>query len=271
MDEIEYYLHEDLGEKGDITSDSLFTTQKASAYIIAGQDCVIAGLDEVKTVFFKTGARVDLRFFDGELVEKGSIVAVVSGPARAILIGERLALNIVSRMSGIASETKKIVDLVSSINPNVRIAATRKTTPGFRRFEKKAVVIGGGESHRYGLFDAVMIKDNHLKVVDSMKKAVDAVVVKHPDIVREIEVETIAQATKAAVLSVDVIMLDNFSAKKAAVAYKKIKQINPNILVEVSGGITPSNIGDYARCADRISLGYLTTSIKNIDFSLTIQ
>lgn len=271
MDEIEYYLNEDLKEKGDITSDSLFTTQQASAYIIAGQNCIVAGLDEVKTVFLKTGATVALKFFDGDFVKKGAIVAVVSGPARAILKGERLALNIVSRMSGIASETKKLVDLVSSINPKVSIAATRKTTPGFRRFEKKAVVIGGGQAHRYGLFDVVMIKDNHLKLVDSMKKAVDDIVLQHPNVEIEIEVETISEAVEAAVLAVDVIMLDNFSSKDALVAYKKIKQINPHILVEVSGGITPSNIVDYARCADRISLGYLTTSIKNKDFSLKIQ
>jgi nicotinate-nucleotide pyrophosphorylase (carboxylating) len=272
MDEIEFYLNEDLKGKGDITSDSLFTTkQEASAYIIAGEQCIVAGLEEGKTVFLKTGATVALKFFDGDLVKKGAIVAVVSGPARAILKGERLALNIISRLSGIASETKKLVDLVHTINPYVSVAATRKTTPGFRRFEKKAVVIGGGEAHRQGLFDVVMIKDNHLKLVDSMKKAIDDIRLQHPDVEIEIEVETIAEAVKAAVLAVDVIMLDNFSAKDASIAYKKIKSINPNILVEVSGGITPSTIADYVRCADRISLGYLTTSIKNKDFSLEIQ
>ncbi|MFO7678287.1 MAG: carboxylating nicotinate-nucleotide diphosphorylase [Thermoplasmatota archaeon] len=271
MDDIDFYLKEDLGQQGDVTSDSLFIKERADASIIAKEDCIVAGLVELQNVFKKTGAEVVLQACDGQFIKKGFLVALVSGPARSVLKGERLALNFIGRMSGIASETKKIVDMVNLINPNVKIAATRKTTPGFRKYEKKAVVIGGGQAHRSGLFDGVIIKDNHLKLIDSVHDAVESIRLKHSSLEIEVEVETLSQAVDVALLPVDVIMLDNFSAKDAAIAYKKIKEINPNILIEISGGITPSNIKEYALCADRISLGHLTTSIKNKDFSLEIH
>ena len=271
MDDINWFLKEDLGDNGDITSDSLFTNEQAWAEIIAKEDCIIAGLTELKTVFEKTGAAVTLKAIDGAAVVKGTIVASIKGSALSILKGERLALNIISRMSGIATETKKLVDKCRIINPNVKIAATRKTTPGFRRFEKKAVMIGGGEPHRFGLFDAVMIKDNHLKIVGSIEDAITNVKEKVQDTIIEVEVENMHDAETAAKLNVDVIMLDNFNSKKGEVVAKKIRQINPHIIIEISGGITEDNIEKYASFADRISLGYLTHSIKNKDFSLEIK
>lgn len=270
MDDIDKFLKEDLGSNGDITSDSLFTSEVAKAKIIAKEECIIAGVEEVKKIFEKL--KVTANFFsnDGDLVKKTQVIAELNGKATSILKGERLALNILGRMSGIATETKKLVDAVKKINPNVTIAATRKTTPGFRKYEKKAVIIGGGEPHRMGLYDAVMIKDNHLKVIGSVEIAINAVKQKIKDKIIEIEVENQNDAVKAAELGVDVIMLDNFEAESAKKTAEKIRKINNKILIEISGGITNENIQRYAPFADRISLGCITHSVKNIDFSLEV-
>jgi len=270
MDEIDRFLFEDLGRQGDITSDSLFTDETANAIIIAKEECVVAGLEELKNVFKKTGASTKLLVKDGDQVKEKTIVAEMKGSARSILKGERLALNILGRMSGIATETKKLLVLCRKINPNIQIAATRKTTPGFRRYEKKAVIIGGGEPHRYGLYDAVLIKDNHLKLIGSVEKAVKKVKGKIKNKTIEIEVENEKDAIIAAKLGIDVIMLDNFNPKSAKSTAKKIREINKNILIEISGGINPGNITKYASFTNRISLGYITHSIKNRDFSLEI-
>ena len=270
MDEIDHYLFEDLGKTGDITSDSLFYDEKAEANIIVKDDCIIAGLEEIKTLFRKIGAHTELLAKDGNLIERNKIVAKIKGPARAILKGERLALNILGRMSGIATETRNLVDICRSVNPNVTIAATRKTTPGFRKFEKRAVEIGGGEQHRFALCDAVIVKDNHLKLVGSVEEAIKRVKDRVKDKTIEIEVENEKDAIIAAKLGVDVIMLDNFEPKSGEIVTKKIREINPKILIEISGGITIDNIKEYAPFADRISLGYLTHSIKSKDFSLEI-
>jgi nicotinate-nucleotide pyrophosphorylase (carboxylating) len=270
MDDIDRYLKEDLGEEGDVTSDSLFTDELAKAKIIAKEDCVVAGLKEAKLLFEKTGAETELKVKEGDFIKKNTIVATIKGSARSILKGERLALNIIGKMSGIATDTKKIVDICKSINPNATVAATRKTTPGFRKFEKRAVEIGGGEPHRFGLFDAVMIKDNHIKLVGSVDEAIKKVKEKVRDKIIEVEVESEEDATTVAKLGVDVIMLDNFDGKSGGIVAKKIREINPDILIEISGGVTPDNIANYASFADRISLGYLTHSIKSKDFSLEI-
>jgi nicotinate-nucleotide pyrophosphorylase (carboxylating) len=152
----------------------------------------------------------------------------------------------------------------------VTIAATRKTTPGFRIFEKKAIVLGGGEPHRYGLYDAVLIKDNHLRIIGSVEEAIKTVKSKIRNKIIEIEVENESDAQSAAKMNVDVIMLDNLTPRTGKIIARKIRKINSGILIEVSGGITRENIDKYASFADRISLGYLTHSIKNKDFSLEI-
>ena len=270
MDDIDKFLQEDLGKEGDITSNSLFTDDYAKGKIIAKEDCIIAGIEEVNEVFNKTGAKTEFFVENGDLIKKGTTVSLITGTARSILKGERLALNIIGRMSGIATETKKLVDICKSINPKVSVAATRKTTPGFRRFEKRAVEIGGGEPHRYGLFDAVIIKDNHIKLIGSVEGAITKVKEKVQDKIIEVEVENEEDAITAAGLNVDVIMFDNFNPKSGELTAKKVKQINPNIIIEISGRITYKNIAEYASFADRISLGYLTHSIISKDFSLEI-
>lgn len=270
MDEIDRFLSEDLGKKGDITSDALFTTQRARAAIVVKQDCIIAGLKEAQRVFQKTGVRSRRVHTDGERVTKGTTILELNGSARSILKAERLALNIVGRMSGIATETYKLVQRCKKINPKVTIAATRKTTPGFRLYEKKAVIIGGGDPHRYGLYDAVLIKDNHLQLVGSVEEAIKRVQKTLPRKDIEIEVENETDALTAATMNVQCIMLDNLDPTIGKTIARKIRQVNPKTLIEVSGGITEENIEAYASFADRISLGYLTHSIKNIDISLEI-
>jgi nicotinate-nucleotide pyrophosphorylase (carboxylating) len=270
MDDIDRYLNEDIGEEGDITSDSLFTDESAEGKIIVKEDCIVAGLKEAEKIFNKFEVNITLKVKDGDFLKKGAIVAIINGPARSILKLERLVLNIIGRMSGIATETKELVEICRQHNTRVTIAATRKTTPGFRKYEKKAVEIGGGEPHRFGLFDAVMIKDNHIKLIGSVVEAIKIIKTKVKSKKIEVEVENEEDAITAARLYVDVIMLDNFDSKSAEAVTHKIKQINPDILVEISGGITVENITDYASFADRISLGYLTNSIKCKDFSLDI-
>ena len=156
------------------------------------------------------------------------------------------------------------------INPNIKIAATRKTTPGFRKYEKKAVILGGGEAHRYGLYDVIMIKDNHIKFAGSIEKTIKKINKKITNKIIEIEVENKKDALIAAKEKIDVIMLDNFNPHEAEITTKNIRKINNNILIEISGGVNKKNILKYAAFADRISLGYITHSIKAIDFSLNI-
>jgi len=270
MDDIDRFLKEDLDEKGDITTNSLFKKEKAVAKIIAKEDAIIAGLFEAKKVFERTGGRLNPYFEDGDEIKKNQVVAEVKGTARSILSGERLALNFICRMSGIASETKYLTDKCKKINSKVVVAATRKTTPGFRKYEKKAVEIAGGDPHRYGLYDAVLIKDNHLKLTDSLSNSIKIVKEKIKNKIIEIEVENEKDALEAAKTNVDYIMLDNFSPEKGEKIAQQIKSIDPNIKIEISGGITPNNIIKYALFADRISLGHLTHSIKSKDFSLEI-
>ena len=270
MDDIDRFLKEDLGEEGDITSDALFTNETSHAKLIAKEKCVVAGLEEAKTIFERTGAETKLLLNDGDLVKEKTVVAEIKGPIRSILKGERLALNMICRMSGIATETRNLTDACRNINPKVNVASTRKTTPGFRKYEKKAVVLGGGEPHRFGLYDAVMIKDNHIKGAGSVEEAIKMAKKNVHDKIIEVEVENEQDAITAAKQNIDVIMLDNFDPKTGKSVAKKIREVNSSILIEISGGVTPENIVKYASFADRISLGYITHSIKSIDFSLEI-
>ncbi|MEM0467224.1 MAG: carboxylating nicotinate-nucleotide diphosphorylase [Candidatus Thermoplasmatota archaeon] len=267
---IAYFLAEDLGKKGDITSTALFHTEQGTGQIFAKQNCIVAGIREIEKVFRFVRCDFHAQVTDGTAINKGCIVATVSGSALSLLKAERLALNILGRMSGIASATHEVVVQAQRINPHVQIAATRKTTPGFRRYEKNAVEIGGGFPHRYGLFDAIIIKDNHLNISGSLEETVQKIRKKYPKRKIEIEVENPKDALRAAHCGVEIIMLDNFSVQKAAETAKKLRSINPQIFIEISGRITKKNIEKYAPFADRISLGCLTHSIQNKDFSMKI-
>ncbi|MCX6651369.1 MAG: carboxylating nicotinate-nucleotide diphosphorylase [Methanomassiliicoccales archaeon] len=269
MDLIDLYLQEDLGE-GDITSQALVDDREGRAAIAAGQDGTLAGLEEAVEVFRRTGCQCRQLAKDGEAVKEGQVVLEISGPLKGILAGERLALNFIMRMSGVATLTRQVVGSCKKANPNVVVAATRKTTPGFRRFEKKAVRLGGGDPHRFGLDDAFLIKDNHLTIVGSVFQAVKKARSHSFGKKVEIEVESLEQAQEAARASADIIMLDNMTPSQAKECYLAVKAIDQKILVEVSGGITLKSAKDYAHYADVISMGALTHSAPAVHFSLHI-
>jgi nicotinate-nucleotide pyrophosphorylase (carboxylating) len=269
MSRIKDFLAEDLGD-GDITSDILIQDQVGKAHITAGQGCVLAGLDEAMQVFEELGLKVGSKVKDGEAVCSGQEILVITGRLRQILAGERLALNFLMRMSGIASITRDVVEECRKINPNVGIAATRKTTPGFRLYEKKAVRIGGGDPHRARLDDGILIKDNHLIVIGSITEAVSRAKAYSFSKKVEVEVEDIAGAKEAANAGADIILLDNMTPAQSKACYDAIKTIDRRIMVEVSGGITPETAPEYAAYADVISLGWITHSATAVHFSLHV-
>ncbi len=266
---LEQYLQEDIGF-GDITSDTLFSDEQASAVVVAKSDCMVAGVEEVDKLFKLFCLDVQIKVKDGETVKPGAEILTVTGEARAILKCERLALNILMRMSGIATATFTLITQCRKINPNLKIAATRKTTPGFRYYEKRAVTIGGGEAHRFQLSDAVMIKDNHLRIIGSIKNAMEKINRIRFNKKIEVEVSNRTGALQAAELGADIIMLDNMTPQQVREISKELKELKSHLILEISGGITPDNIDKYAPYADVISLGWLTHSAPAKDFSLEV-
>jgi nicotinate-nucleotide pyrophosphorylase (carboxylating) len=263
------YLREDLGD-GDITSEALIDGEVAVAQIVCKEDCVLAGLRESEFLFTDQGLTCDCHSSDGDPIEKGTVVLTVRGDAAAIFKVERLALNILMRMSGIATLVADLSRRVREVNPDVRIAATRKTTPGFRIFEKRAVMLGGGDPHRMALDDAVIIKDNHIKTVGGVAEALSRAKKVSFSKKVEIEAQCLEEAVEAAHGGADIIMLDNMSPAVAREAAEAVRSIDPDITIEISGGITPENCVDYAPIGDVISLGWLTHSVRSIDFSLNV-
>jgi len=260
---------EDLGEWDD--SSSLVPEIPARAVIIAKEDCIISGLAEAEEIFDYFGLEAERLFDEGEFVPAASTVITVCGNARKILQSERLVLNFMARMSGISTITRECVLCAGG---RARIAATRKTTPGFRRFEKKAVFLGGGDTHRFNLSDAVLIKDNHIKILGleeclcrarnraSFTKKI------------EVEVESLGDMLKAATGGADIIMFDNMAPAEIAAGIELLQNygLRTRVLLEASGGITRDNIKEYAACGvDVISLGALTRNARWIDLSLEIE
>ena len=263
------FLKEDLGH-GDITSDALIGDVKASARIFSKEECILAGLDEATVIFDHLDVETSTEVKDGQRIEKYTTVLQLRGGAKPILAGERVALNFLMKMSGIATQTNRLLELCRQKNPKVSVAATRKTTPGFRFFEKKAVKLGGGDPHRYRLDDAFLIKDNHLKIVGSVTEALKRAKAGHFNKKVEIEVETEEEALEAAQAGADIIMLDNMPPDVGRAMAGKVRAIAP-VIIEVSGGINPQNIADYADYADVISLGWITHSVRSVDFSLEFK
>jgi nicotinate-nucleotide pyrophosphorylase (carboxylating) len=266
------FLQEDIGG-GDITSDSIIPAGLGGRAEIAckSRSAIVCGLEEASIVFDICGCDSQILVKDGSKVVKGTAVMNVSGCARAILKAERTALNIMMRMSGIATETRCIADLVKGI----AISATRKTAPGLRYFDKKAVVLGGGASHRMRLDDMVLIKDNHLNIISDIEKSVEtARKIVGSSVKIECEARSEEEALAAVAAEADIVMLDNFTPKQAQDTIKRITRmgLRKNVRIELSGGINQKNIRHYARAKpDFISLGYITHSFKAIDFSLEIM
>jgi nicotinate-nucleotide pyrophosphorylase (carboxylating) len=267
--ELERFVGEDLGEWDD--SSNLIPETPDRAVITAEEDCIISGLAEAEEIFAYFGLKAELLFDNGEFVPAASTVIRVRGSARGILQSERLALNFMARMSGISTITR---ECVLRAGGQVRIAATRKTTPGFRLFEKKAVFLGGGDTHRFNLSDAVLIKDNHIKILgleECLRRARNLASFTKKI---EVEVESLEDMLIAAEGGADIIMFDNMTPAKIAYGVELLqrKGLRARVLLEASGGITLDNIEKYAASGvDVISLGALTRNARWIDLSLEIE
>nr|MDO8133797.1 carboxylating nicotinate-nucleotide diphosphorylase [Candidatus Njordarchaeum guaymaensis] len=268
------YLREDVGF-GDITSNSIIPTSlHAEAAIIINSDGVVAGVRESSYIFQIAGIEVVDQVDDGVQARNGQEILRVRGAARSILTVERTALNILMRMSGIASLTHSLVEEARSVNPKIRIACTRKTTPGFRLFEKRAVELGGGDTHRLRLDDAILIKSNHIATVGGVEEAIKRAKL-NASFTKKIEVEvtSLDQAVKAAKLEPDILMLDNMSPHEVAEVTKRLREmgLRDKLLVEVSGGVAPDTLKTYAKTeVDIISMGMLTHSAKALNINLKI-
>ena len=267
--ELARFLAEDIG-KGDITS-NLLPRKKINARIISRQDGIVAGVNFSKEIFSSKGCQVRIIKKDGNKIKPNQTIIEISGNAQSILSCERTALNLLSRMSGIATKTKKLVSKINAVNPKVRLYATRKTAPGLRFFDKEAVKIGGGEKHRMTLDEMIMIKDNHLAVVGSIPRIILKARKKYKKI--EVEVENQEEAVLAASADANIIMLDNFTPKEIinTINILKKSKLRKQVKLEASGGINEKNIGVYAKTGvDMISVGEITNSVLGIDFSLEV-
>ncbi|MGI6119991.1 MAG: carboxylating nicotinate-nucleotide diphosphorylase [Desulfosporosinus sp.] len=268
QDQIDQALMEDIGT-GDLSTRILPEDLNGLAKIYAKQEGVVAGLWLVKQVFQRVDSRINVRRLlkDGDEVKSGEVVLELNGPLRSILQGERTALNFLQHLSGIATATKRAVDRVAGLP--VKIVDTRKTLPGWRTLQKYAVRVGGGQNHRFGLYDAVMLKDNHLAAVGSLKEAVRRIKSQIGHMIKiEVECETIEQVREAIACGVDVIMLDNMdlAEMREAVSY-----IDRRAIVEASGGMVEERLREVAETGvDLISIGRLTHSVQALDFSLDL-
>ena len=272
IDPIEIALREDIGD-GDVTTDFFVSKdQQATARIIARERAIVAGTDAAAEVFRRVDSALDIAVLrkDGSEVNTGDSVIELRGQARSILKAERVALNFLQRLSGIATLTRKFVD--AAANDHVKILDTRKTTPGLRALEKAAVVAGGGGNHRFGLFDMVLLKDNHLAAnagFDAFAKAVRKFREARPNVQIEVEADALEQVrTFLEIEGIDMILLDNMKPAqiREAIALGKNK-----VKFEASGGVTLKNIRQIAATGvDYISIGALTHSPRAIDFSLEL-
>ena len=271
------FLREDIG-RGDITSNSVLKPNLLASSTILCKDseqAVVAGLGEVGIVFDLCKCSCTALVDEGSMVSRGNEVMRIKGRARDILKAERTALNLLMRMSGIATETKKFVEVVKKISKDIEIAGTRKTAPGLRSFDKKAIKIGGGRTHRNSLDEMVLIKDNHLVLTGSIGESISsAKKLVGNNIKVECEVTDLQSAIEAINFGADVIMLDNFSPQEVENATRVLKELGlrQKCLLEISGGISLANVAQFAKSnPDIISVGSLTHSVKSVDFSLEVD
>ena len=273
---LEYLLSfvEEDAPSGDITTDSVIPPDTmCTATIIAKEAGIICGLSEAERLFSHFGVQVTRTCPDGAHVHQGDVVLTLKGNASCILLLERTTLNIIGRMSGIATKTKSFVDLIRTPGSNCRVAATRKTSPGMRTLDKKAVSIGGGDPHRHSLSDGVLIKDNHLALV-ALADAIASAKARSLYSKIEVETENTESAVLAAEAGADIIMLDNMTPEMIVFTLEELnsKNLRFNRIIEVSGTITEETIGSYAvPGVDVISIGALTHSVRNFDVSLEIR
>lgn len=268
--QLEQFFIEDIGER-DVTSDLIFGEQEQGEIVfLAKEDGIFCGKDVICTGFrlLNDQIAIDMNVNDGDAFQKGDRLAVARGPVSDLLKGERVVLNLVQRMSGIATMTRKAVEILG--DSKMRIADTRKTTPGLRMLEKYAVRTGGGFNHRFGLYDGVMIKDNHISFAGSITSAIQKVRKSLGHMVKiEVEIETKEQLLEAIEARADVIMFDN---RKPEEIKEWISLVPEGIITEASGGINLENLADYKNTGvDVISLGFLTHTIKSLDISVRMN
>ncbi len=261
---------EDIGT-GDLSADLIFDeNEQSSGVFVAKSDGIIAGLEVAQQVYDLLGQNATFIpvVADGASVKKGEIIGRATGHIRTLLTGERVILNLLQRMSGIATFTHTAIETLN--DPTIKICDTRKTAPGLRYFDKLAVKIGGGFNHRVGLYDGVMLKDNHIAYAGSITKAVEKVRQQIGQMVKiEVEIETEEQLHEAIAAKADIIMLDNRTPEQVAAWTKLVPE---GILTEISGGITLANLADYSQTgADYLSLGALTHSVLAFDISFNSQ
>jgi nicotinate-nucleotide pyrophosphorylase (carboxylating) len=264
-------LLEDVGRGGDVTTDAIVSPgMRAHARIVARKPGVVAGLEAAALAFTMLDDSVEfsVRIPDGARADAGGCVAEIGGRARIILTGERSALNFLCRLSGIATATRRLVDTIAGTH--ARVADTRKTTPGLRVLEKYAVRCGGGDNHRFGLDDAVLIKDNHLALAGSVRAAVAAVRARVGHTVKvEVEVDTLDQLNEALEQSIDAVLLDNMTPEELT---RAVGIIGGRVVAEASGGVTAETILAVARSGvDVISVGWLTHSAPALDLGLDVD
>ncbi len=263
------FISEDI-QGGDITS-VLLPKKKIKAKIISRQEGVLAGVKFAGDIFRLKGCNVKIIKKDGAKLKSNQIILQIFGNAGTVLSCERTALNLLSRMSGIATQTNFLVSKIRKINTKTKLYSTRKTAPGLRFFDKEAIMIGGGHKHRMSLNDMVMIKDNHLLVTNSMEGIIKNARKRHKHV--EVEVENQRDAILAASSGATIVMLDNFSPvqiKKTITTLQK-KKLRDKVKLEASGGINSKNISAYAKTGvDIISVGSITNSVKGLDLSLEV-
>lgn len=268
--EVESFIEEDLGY--DDVSCTIVPDRPAEAIIFTKENCTVAGIKEAGSIFCYLGIQAETTLKDGDRLKEGETIFRLKGGAVSILRAERLALNFLGHLSGIATLARACVDTVRKYSETTRVACTRKTTPGIRKFEKLAVAAGGGDTHRFNLSDSVMIKDNHIKLM-GIEAAIEAA--KKTSFTRktEVEVESAENAVLAAKLGADIIMLDNMQpeAIRETLDILKEKGLRDSVIVEASGGISQANLEGYAKTGvDVISMGSLIHKSRWIDMSLEI-
>lgn len=261
-------LLEDLGRAGDITTDAIISREKKwKGALVARQDGVLAGLDVARMAFklMDPSIRFEAKKSDGSKIKPNDVLAVINGSAAAIITAERVALNFLSHLCGVATATRQLVDAVKP--HKTRICCTRKTTPGLRALEKYAVRAGGGSNHRFGLDDAVLIKDNHIAVAGGVRQAVDLARANIGHLVKiELEVDTLEQLREALTLPIDVVLLDNMDP---AILKKAVAMVKGRVTTEASGRVTAANVKAIAASGvDMISVGWITHSAPILDIGL---
>ena len=270
--EIERFLQEDISN-GDITSDLFIDSNSISdAQILSREPGLLSGRNELTQIFDYFNIKSNWSFQDGEYFDSNTRIVKLNGSSKSLLLSERVSLNLLGHMSGIATSTNHAVTITKKISPNTNISATRKTLPGLRKYEKYSVIVGGGLPHRYDLNEMILIKDNHNKLITNLKESVNTARDKIDSNKKiELEVDSLESALNAVDLNVDIILLDNMTPEDISKFILKLKQISEPPLTEASGGINFSNLESYASTqVDIISMGALTHSSKSIDFSLQI-